>query len=263
MGLAHLFSVVENLSCIGASIPFRWGQKLSLGVFDRLWTCACMLWSVHAADHSHATYVNCLTKMTLRIKPSIFRLLNPCMGGPCCTMVLHVGHVLHAIARTIDQPGFQHPSKYWAHRWLISVGWLYIAGTAVPCGHDALVYIEKQPQHRKPTPVQALLACYPRFGSNLSAAQVAKLEEKQREVKHCDLDMQLHRLYKAAHNLANGTLSAELKVKSAPLQLRVLPQKVCIRQLLPFDTIGKRSYAALCAAHQRFCSDHPCVSRCM
>ena len=85
------------------------------------------------------------------------------------------------------------------------------AGVAYQRGRDALLYIQKHDEHAKPTPVQALLASYPRFGDNLTAAQIAKLEERQVEVQGRSLDMQLHALYQCANHLLSGTLSASLK----------------------------------------------------
>ena len=85
------------------------------------------------------------------------------------------------------------------------------AGVAYQHGHDALLYIQEHDEHAKPTPVQALLASYPRFGDNFTAAQIAKLEERQVEVQGRALDMQLHALYFCAENLLSGKLSASLK----------------------------------------------------
>ena len=59
--------------------------------------------------------------------------------------------------------------------------------------------------------MQALLASYPRFSDSLTAAQIAKLEERQVEVQGRALDMQLHTLYFCAQNLLSGKLSASLK----------------------------------------------------
>ena len=85
------------------------------------------------------------------------------------------------------------------------------AGVSIRCGHDALLYIQKHDEHAKPAPVQALLASYPRFGDNLTAAQIAKLEERQVEVQGRSLDMQLHALYQCAANLLSRKMSASLK----------------------------------------------------
>ena len=85
------------------------------------------------------------------------------------------------------------------------------AGVSHQHGHDALLYIQSHDAHAKPTPVHALLASYPRFGSDLTAAHVAKLEERQVEVQRLALDMQLHALYICAENLLSGQLSATLK----------------------------------------------------
>ena len=85
------------------------------------------------------------------------------------------------------------------------------AGVSSRHGHDAMLYIQKHDEHAKPTPVQALLASYPRFRDNLTAAQIAKLEQRQVEVQGRLLDMQLHALYHCAENLLSGHLSALLK----------------------------------------------------
>ena len=85
------------------------------------------------------------------------------------------------------------------------------AGVAHQHGHDALLYIQRHDAHAKPTPVQALLASYPRFGSDLTAAHVAKLEARQIEVQGFTLDIQLHALYKCASNLLSGKVSATLR----------------------------------------------------
>ena len=85
------------------------------------------------------------------------------------------------------------------------------AGVAHQYGHDALLYIQKHDAHVKPTPVQALLASYPRFGSDLTAAHIAKLKERQIAVQGRTLDMQLHALYYCAAGLLSGKVSATLK----------------------------------------------------
>ena len=85
------------------------------------------------------------------------------------------------------------------------------AGVSQQNGHDALLYIQSHDAHAKPTPVQALLASYPRFGSDLTAAHLAKLEERQVEVQGRALDMQLHALYICASHLLSGKVSATLK----------------------------------------------------
>ena len=83
------------------------------------------------------------------------------------------------------------------------------AGVSRQYGHNALLYI--QSHDAKPTPVQALLASYPRFGSDLTAAHIAKLEKRQIEVQGFTLDIQLHALYECASNLLSGKVSATLK----------------------------------------------------
>ena len=85
------------------------------------------------------------------------------------------------------------------HRSMFIANGVSVAGVPYQRGHDALLYIQKHDEHPKPTPVQALLASYPRFGDNLTAAQVAKLEERQVEVQGRSLDMQLHALYQCAN----------------------------------------------------------------
>ena len=97
------------------------------------------------------------------------------------------------------------------HRIVFIADAVSAAGVARCYGHDALLYIQKHDEHAKPTPVQALLASYPRFGDNLTAAQIAKLEERQVEVQGRALDIQLHTLYQCADSLLSGKLSVSLK----------------------------------------------------
>ena len=97
------------------------------------------------------------------------------------------------------------------HRSMFIANAVSAAGVAQQYGHDALLYIQSHDAHAKPTPVQALLASYPRFGSDLTAAHVAKLEERQIEVQGFTLDIQLHALYICASHLLSGYRSATLK----------------------------------------------------
>ena len=108
------------------------------------------------------------------------------------------------------------------HRSMFIANAVSAAGVAYQCGHDALLYIQSHDAHAKPTPVQALLASYPRFGDNLTAAQVAKLEERQVEVQGRALDMQLHALYKCATHLLSGKMSASLKSAGESIHMNLV-----------------------------------------
>ena len=109
--------------------------------------------------------------------------------------------------------GLRHSvfDKPFVHRSVFIANAVSAAGVSRRHGCDALFYIQKLDAHAKPTPVQALLASYPRFGDNLTAAQIAKLEERQVEVQGRALEMQLHALYQCADSLLSGNVSASLK----------------------------------------------------
>ena len=103
------------------------------------------------------------------------------------------------------------------------------AGVAHQYGHDALLYIQRHDARAKPTPVQALLASYPRFGDHLTAAQIAKLEDRQVAVQGRSLDMQLHALYTCADNLLSGNLSASLKSTGEFIHMNLVKGHTAVR----------------------------------
>jgi hypothetical protein len=144
----------------------------------------------------------------------IYIYSNVCVG--------HIGFVSHCgmhnnITRQLLDRGQASDLRHsvfntsFVHRSMFIANGVSVAGVPYQRGHDALLYIQKHDEHPKPTPVQALLASYPRFGDNLTAAQIAKLEERQVEVQGRSLDMQLHALYQCAKNLLRKKMSASLK----------------------------------------------------
>ena len=131
------------------------------------------------------------------------------------------------------------------------------AGVSEQYGHDALLYIQSHDAHAKPTPVQALLASYPRFGSDLTAAHVAKLEERQIEVQGRTLDMQLHALYIFASDLLSGHRSVMLKSAGDFFHINLVRVHTTINRLEAM-LAAVRCYLErrLLAAHCNFIGKH-------